>query len=279
MPAKKRGSAQTEAMRRLDVRKNFFANTGYSPPWWMMEGQQIPGTRAAMATTPPTPQAAPTPYPTHLPTISKGTQQAQAAAPTPYPTYLPTIMRGVAGQAPAGQARGYLPPGVKELFETWFGQGMPAGEEEAQFQTPAEQAGAAVAGLWDQQAQPAGRGGGAGFRSAPPGVNPGWYAQFQKEHGGQTPEEFYAQTGEGLPEAMADLEWSQGFAQMTGRAPSQYDWEEHWYATRGYGRPRQQSPREYAAWQKARKERRRAKKAEEAEPRPPTYMPPQIIWR
>lgn len=208
---------------------------------------------------------------TQYPTARFGVPMTQTATGGPYPLYLPTITRTGTPRAAAGAAQPWRPP-YEEAFGWWTPEQQAQVTYATQAPTPA--------------APPAGGGGGGGrgrgLVAAPPGVNPGWYAQFQREHEGQTPEQFYGQTGEGLPEAMADEEWARGFAQMMGRAPSQYDWEEHWYSTRGYGRPREQSPREYAAWQKARKERRRAKKAEKEgtdQPRPPVWMPPQVIWR
>ena len=94
-----------------------------------------------------------------------------------------------------------------------------------------------------------------------------WVQQFQAQHptiGGQTypnypvnpetgqtqmggqpipgaptgyasPEDYYAQTGEGLGTALQDLAWSQKFLSDTGHAPNEYDWKLHWYQSHGYG--------------------------------------------
>lgn len=285
MPPRRQGSVSRAGQAR---RRRGAAPTG---PWWMQEGQQIPGAAPQTYAPPTAPATAGAPYPTYLPTITRGTTggtgtpgtHSRPAAPQPYHLPPSGLFAEGAGAAEAGRQQQAIPKVVADLFKKWF---FPEalGEEEAQFPLPVTQeaqAAALQAAAGGGGRGGGGRGSGGGLYSAPPGVNPGWYAQFQREHGGQTPEEFYGQTGEGLPEALADREWAEGFAQMTGEPPSQYDWEEHWYSTRGYGRPREQSPREYAAWQKARKERRRARMKEkgEQEPRPPTYMPPPIIWR
>lgn len=254
------------------------------------------------------------PYPTYLPTIPRtgqtqatraqqqyptarfGVPMTQTAAGGPYPLYLPTITRtGGAGTAGGQPAQ----PSAARYFGRW-GYAMPhvlspeqieadraLAQTGRQYTPPGPAAGVGAAVI--EAGRPGGGGGagGGGLAAAPPGVNPGWYAEFQRRHGGQTPEEFYGRTGEGLPEAMADLEWSQGFAQMYGRPPTEDDWKAHWFATRvgrqpGEGTMGGMTPRQYERWQRARKERRRAKKAEKEgtnEPRPPTWMPPQIIWR
>lgn len=167
--------------------------------------------------------------------------RAKAAPPeAPYDLYLPTITRQPTWATTPGygtQPRGYKSrlvatrqPGYAELLR----QRQPA-------------------------APPTGGGGGRTWK-APPGLE-GWYQAFMGEHGGQTPEEFYERTGEGLAEALADREWSQGFAQMYGRPPNDYDWANHWYATRrGYRRGGGGG-------------------GGGGGPRPPTYMPQRITWR
>jgi hypothetical protein len=74
------------------------------------------------------------------------------------------------------------------------------------------------------------------YKPAPRGVPAGWYRAFQQEHG-QTPEEFYRRTGEGMDEALADKSWGEQFAMERGRAPTKTEWENHWYDTRRGGRP------------------------------------------
>lgn len=143
----------------------------------------------------------------------------------------------------------------------------------------------------------AGAGGGTsrGWK-VPPGVDAGWYGEFQKQHGGETPEDFYGRNREGLAEALADREWSQGFAQMYGRPPGEEDWNAWYFHSRG-GNP------QWAAMTKAQRkaERKLSKQtarnewaasqgyknwaeykrqtAEPEEDRPPLYQPPQIYWR
>lgn len=206
-----------------------------------------------------------------------------------YPTYLPTIMRGTEGAPPAPAVPYAGTPSPARLFGRYgyaFGHAPGGGLEPA---GPPQQPAAAPPGP-GLEAGGGGGGGGGGTRAAPPGVNPGWYAEFQRRHGGQTPEEFYGQTGEGLPEAMADEEWGRGFAEMYGRAPTDDDWRAHWFATRvGYQPRGQMTPRQYDRWLKERKARRRARqearrnegkiRKEGDDQRPPVYMPPPIIWR
>ena len=232
----------------------------------------------------------------YLPTITRTGRTLPPRTPAPrVPTtpafpYLPTTLRTpppTAQPGTAGTAGGPWQPPHEEMFGWW------TPEQQAQV-TYAGERQYAPPGELEQQAitPPAGGGGGGGGgrgMQAPPGVDPGWYAQFQREHGGQTPEQFYGQTGEGLAHAMADKEWSEGFARMYGRPPSEHDWRAHWFSTRvgyqpGENRMAGMTPRQYERWQRARKERRRAKKREQAmggkeERRPPVWMPPAIVWR
>lgn len=78
----------------------------------------------------------------------------------------------------------------------------------------------------------AGTTGKAGASAGPPGVSQ-WYQEFTKEHGGKTPEQFYGSEQYGLAQALADREWSQGFAQMYGRSPSDDDWNAWYYQKTG----------------------------------------------
>jgi hypothetical protein len=135
-----------------------------------------------------------------------------------------------------------------------------------------------------------GAGGTGGGYKAPPGVDRAWYEEFKKQHGGQAPEQSYGRHGEGLAEALADREWSQGFQQMAGHAPSQYDWENWYYQSRYGGRPGPpKGTREYKAMRAAEryKRERKRKKARRAarqaaggeDNRPPLWVPPQLTWR
>jgi hypothetical protein len=112
------------------------------------------------------------------------------------------------------------------------------------------------------------------FATAPPGVDAGWYKQFQIEHDGEKPEDFYARTGEGIDEALEDRDWGNRFAQMYGRPPSEYDWEEYWYASRPPYRGRPQGD-PGAGWR--RKSLRG--KTDVDEKRPPLYVPERTSWR
>lgn len=141
-----------------------------------------------------------------------------------------------------------------------------------------------------------GTGGGGTSRGwqVPPGVDAGWYGQFQKQHGGETPEEFYGRNREGLAEALADREWSEGFVQMYGRAPSEEDWNAWYFHSRG-GDPqwaamtkaqrkaerklsKQTARNEWAASQGYKNWAEYKRQTAEKE-RPPLYQPPQIYWR
>ena len=125
-------------------------------------------------------------------------------------------------------------------------------------------------------------GGQAPYAQAPQGVDPGWYRRFQGEHEGQTPEQFYGAqgTGEGLAEALGDLEWSQGFAGMYGRPPTDDDWKAWWFQSRVGA-----SPQDIAYWQSPagkrdlQRKRERASGGEGVGPRPPNWIPPPITWR
>jgi hypothetical protein len=256
-------------------------------PLWLRQGQRQP------ATTPPeipilaqmynrgaTQQAA------TLPTISPRTTQASARANVPAPPQIHTPPSGLFAPQPQGQAAQGAEgqPSFARYFGRW-GYAMPhvlnpeqvAADQAQQARqytpptSPAERVGATVAAA----AAGGGGGGGAQYAPAPAGVDAGWYQQFQKEHGGQTPEQFYGQTGEGLPHALADKEWSEGFAQMYGRPPNEYDWRAHWFSTRAGGTPesREKARSNYSRWVDKQRDKERQ------EQKPPTYMPPAVIWR
>ena len=233
-------------------------------------------------------------YRSYLPLLS----QAQPRLPSarnlagttppgyPYPTYLPLAETGGAtapAQASTGIYRNTLTPA--RAFGRW-GYGInyvldPANYEQEpgrQYTPPA------AAGQGTAPAGEAGGGGGGGRAPrggtvpAPAGVNPEWYAQFQREHQGQTPEEFYAKTGEGLPHAMADEEWARGFAEMHGRPPNEYEWSHHWFVSRTGATPQMREE-----WRMRRIARQEAQKATVKtggkEQRPPVWQPPMIVWR
>lgn len=189
------------------------------------------------------------------------------SAAVPYDTYLPTVMRGAPlhGYANADPflTNLYTPQvgGASVGVQAQLGGNMMgdrSGLNSAATRSPS--APTTPGGRVEQQYAP-----------APPNVDAAWYKQFQVEHDGETPEKFYARTGEGLDEALADREWGDRFARMMGRAPTEWDWEEHWYSTRAYGRP-QGNPG--PGW------RRKSKRgATDDIKRPPLYVPPQTSWR
>lgn len=130
--------------------------------------------------------------------------------------------------------------------------------------------------------QPTGTGGGkakAQTVAAPPGVDPKWYAEFQKEHEGQTPEQYYAPTDEGLPHAMADEEWARGFAEMYGRPPNEHDWRAHWFSSRTGATPEQRDKWKMQKLIRQELRKQQQQQPEEVEQRPPVWQPPMIIWR
>ena len=104
--------------------------------------------------------------------------------------------------------------------------------------------------------------GGRWANNAPAGVDQKWWDDFTEEHDGQNPLDYYGAQGEGLAEAMGDLEWSQGFERDHGRPPNDDEWRWWWFEKRGLNRPRQP-----------------AAPKEEEEPRPPLWIPPQVVWR
>jgi len=112
----------------------------------------------------------------------------------------------------------------------------------------------------------------------------GWWNRFQEAHpsaqttkagyAGQTPTQFYAQTGEGLEEALWDLKWSQDYQRATGNAPSDEDWRLHWYATHG-GYPMSDTERRAAKKQR----REEWRKENKPEPTPtPAWNPSPVYW-
>jgi hypothetical protein len=176
-------------------------------------------------------------------------------------------------------------------FPSWYAptsQGTPAANQGYQWYTPGPTGSYPGPTMEMPAAQmpTVGGGGGAGAPSyayAPPGIDQDWYNRFQQQHGGATPSQAYGQHGEGLPEAMADLEWSQGFQRAEGRGPTEEEWTAHYYATRG-GPRMSEADRQAMRYKRERQSHRYRKLQREAEgggggARPPNYIPPQVWWR
>jgi hypothetical protein len=101
-----------------------------------------------------------------------------------------------------------------------------------------------------------------------------WYQAFQGQHAGQTPEQYYQQPGQTATEgpgyapgsslgaALDDLAWSQDFQKKSGKAPTDYDWQLHWYQKHGYGTPSFMQPKQQPQPQMAQ-----------------TWAPPWTYWR
>jgi len=143
--------------------------------------------------------------------------------------------------------------------------------------TPAGQAPAAATAPYSPPAAPAQ----AQYQQAPPGINQQWYSQFQAEHQGQTPDEYYAMTSaqagnphEGLADALADLQWSQAFARDKGRPPNADEWRWWWFTTREGG-----TPEAKAAAQNQGGGRGGGGGGGPTGQVPPVYVPPQVWWR
>lgn len=254
------------------------------PPGWLGAGRATPA--AAPGYAPPLRgQIGPTtgpPPPVRFPR----TVPAPRVPTTPAQPYLPTTLRTGAAAAPPGQAQGqgfyFDPRRPTPAVDRLIAQGIlgpPTPPDDRQYTPPQVGQGAAPGGGGGIEAGGGGGGGGGGGRAAPAGVNPEWYAEFQRRHDGQTPEEFYARTGEGLPEAMADAEWARGFAEMYGRAPTDDDWRAHWFATRAGGTPEEREQRRRRRQKERKQVKREQKMKKEEDQRPPLYVPPNIIWR
>lgn len=110
-------------------------------------------------------------------------------------------------------------------------------------------------------------GGGRWRNNAPAGVDQKWWDDFTEQHEGQNPLDYYGEQGEGLAEAMGDLEWSQNFQEMYGRPPSDDDWRLWWFQKRGLPNPDRP------------KRRQAQQQVEQTEERPPLWVPPMIVWR
>lgn len=230
----------------------------------------------------------------YLPVMTRQPATRRAASPWRAPSVFPSGMNmGADLYAPSTLGQGAAGAGA---LGAGMGMGAPiAGQGGQAWQPPAwfgpMQAGypgvAAVAGWaeqqgWDPEALAGGGfaggggqvGGGGGqappptpapaqapqYSTAPPGVDEGWWVQFQVEHEGQDPEEYYGAQGEGLAEALGDLEWSQQFEADNGRPPTEDEWRWWWFHKRGMMTP------EEAATTTA------------EEPRPPLWIPPQVAW-
>lgn len=140
--------------------------------------------------------------------------------------------------------------------------------------------GALPPGYPDQQGTQQGQAQAQGKGAAPQNWFDRWQQEFQGEHGGASPSDWYKKQGEGLAEALGDREWSQRFAREQGRPPNQTEWEDHWYISRT-GRPRPVfSPEQWKKLRSMMKGRRRSSGGgAEEEQRPPNYVPPMTIWR
>lgn len=202
------------------------------------------------------------------------------------PYYLPTIAKpGPASNLPGGfaaasatttahlGATGGAPPGVSPyVMMQWAAQQIAKYKKTKQWmQEVQDYAGPQL------EAPPEGGAGGGGWTSqyapAPTGIDPTWYQQFQAEHEGMTPEQFYAQTGEDIGSALADQEWAEQWAaEHGGVPPDEYQWRYHWFMTR-YGHP---PPENYDQWLEEQQAGYGGTK--EDEQNPPTYQPPMIIW-
>jgi hypothetical protein len=176
----------------------------YTPGWWNMPEPEPPvQLRRIGAQVQPAVRA----QPTRIPAQDNWAGMAAVNAGGGYPgTVAPRVTGPATTPGPAAAQGRYEPAAV--TGQQWQG-------------TRAQ----AAAGSTEQQYAP-----------APRGVPAGWYKEFQREHG-QTPEQYYGRTGEGLDEALADKSWGEQFATERGRAPTKTEWENHWYNTRRGGRP------------------------------------------
>ena len=107
-----------------------------------------------------------------------------------------------------------------------------------------------------------------------------WYVEFQKQHQGQTPEEYYAMTSaqagnptEGLGDALSDLEWSQAFARDHGRPPNEDEWRWWWFTTREGGTPEAKAAAQNQGGGGG------GGGGGEQKVNPPLWVPPQTWWR
>lgn len=88
---------------------------------------------------------------------------------------------------------------------------------------------------------------------------------------------------EGLRRALADREWGGRFAVQEGRAPTDADWEAHYWETRYGGRPSMLTPEERRQRRMARKggaNRKLPRFSQEQgdEGRAPQFIPPSVVW-
>jgi len=141
-----------------------------------------------------------------------------------------------------------------------------------------------------QQAEPgAGAGEGGGQQPpanpAPPGVNQQWWDAFTEEHGGSNPIDYYGETeGAGatkaVQRALEDRAWSEGFAEMYGRPPTDDDWNARWYQR--HGLPSGEQQREMQMRRVAREVYGRPAgfaRYIQQQQRPPVFIPPGTVWQ
>lgn len=253
-----------------------WARAAMSPQGQAWMGQQVPGTEGIA---PFLPQWARGTVPGGAPGVLPGAVAGAAAAPLGAAdrargATVPALGRGPGWGRAEGPGRSRLPGG------------RPPGGGPPGPQAPAPPGGGG--GRTTQQ-------GGPQFRNPPEGVDAVWYRAFQREHDGQTPEEFYGgQPLEGMsPQdrnfhlgwAIRDREWSQGFKDYAGKEPTDDDWRAHWHASRpGMQRPWYEgmNPGRVARIQGQRRRWRMQRRREgegDTGQRAPNFMPPVTYWR
>ena len=217
-------------------------------------------------------------------------QPVQVSQPAPAPmTYLPLAGAPSPLAAQAAQAMSQFRPAARGGATGLGGVGAEtAGAAGAQAASIAEQFRAFGEG--DREAAAGGP-----FRDPiDPRIDTAWYHAFQAEHDGQTPEEFYTglpydqlkynryDADRALTEALDDLEWSRGFRSYAGKDPTDDDWKAWWMHNYGRDmrtdkeRERDKEARKGGAGRKLPRFRDRG---QEAEPRPPLWVPPVTYWR
>jgi hypothetical protein len=208
--------------------------------------------------------------------------RVSAFAP-PAPSTTPTATITTLPATPTPLANQSFLPGPLPVTRAWWTPG-PGGSYPTPAQVMAQQQAA------QRQVVAGGGGGGGGTgggmvanmaaENPPEGISGRWWNEFRAQHGGQNPSQAYGQHGEGLAEALYDKAWSEGFARAEGRPPTDEEWTAHYYATRG-------GPRMSEEQRQLRRALRRARggyvpptsTTPEQEQRPPTFVPPYVVWR
>lgn len=236
------------------------------------------------------------PYRAYLPWLTRGySAPARTTQPTsqPYRYYLPLTSRPTPRMdtSPVGaeyaQQQGVTPGEGPQRIMGWAGRMIGHAQQTAQWITAMQEARREESSQFKPPqlpeegaqgtagAQGPGRAG-PSYAPAPAGIDPVWYQQFQQEHGGMTPEQYYSQTGEHIGHALEDQEWAENFYRDNGRPPNEYEWRHHWFITRvGY------TPEEAEEWRIRHliREETGGGGGGDEEQRPPLYEPPNIIWR